>query len=191
MSTVSNVTTGKPKVGGALAVAPVGTTLPTDATSALDAAFTRVGYINEDGLTNSNSPDTDTIKAWGGDTVLVVSNGKDDTFTFSLMEAKNADALKIVYGDDNVSGDLDTGITVKANADEAVAHSYVVDMILRDNTLKRIVIPSATVTEVGDITYSDGDAVVYETTLNAAPDDDGNTHYEYIQKKAATTSTSE
>ncbi len=30
--------------------------------------------------------------------------------------------------------------------------------------------PMRTVSEVGEITYTDGDAVGYETTLNAAPD---------------------
>lgn len=189
MSTVINVTTGKPKVGGAIHRAPVGTPLPTNATSDLDKAFVEMGYLSEDGLTNSNSPDTDTVKAWGGDTVLVVQNGKDDTFQGTFIEAKNLEVLKMVYGEDNVSGDLDTGITVKANADEAESYAYVVDMILRDNVLKRIVIPSAKVSEVGDITYSDGDAVGYETTLNAAPDTDGNTHYEYIQKKTTTNTT--
>lgn len=180
MSEVKNVTTGKPKVGGAIHRAPVGTALPTDAKSELDAAFKQMGYVSEDGLVNSNSPDTDTIKAWGGDTVMVVQNGKDDTFKATFIEALNLEVLKMVYGENNVSGDLTTGITVKANADEAESYSYVVDMILRNKVLKRIVLPSAKVSEVGDITYSDGDVVGYETTLNAAPDSAGQTHYEYM-----------
>ena len=185
MADVSNVTTGKPKVGGAIFRAPVGTTLPTDATTALDKAFKSMGYISDDGLSNSNSPDTDTIKAWGGETVLVVQKGKDDTFQATFIEAKNVEVLKMVYGDRNVSGDLTTGITVKANAEEAESYSYVIDMIMRNNTMKRIVIPLAKVSDVGDITYSDDDVVGYETTLNASPDDNGQTHYEYIVQKAA------
>ena len=39
MPTVSNVSAGKPKVSGAVFRAPLGTTLPTDATTSLGNAF--------------------------------------------------------------------------------------------------------------------------------------------------------
>lgn len=186
MSDVANVTAGKPKIGGAIYRAPIGTALPTDAKSALDTAFKGMGYLSEDGLTNSNSPDTDSVKAWGGDTVLTVQKGKDDTFEGTFIETMNVEVLKMVYGDKNVTGTLSTGITVKANADEAESYSYVIDMILKGNVLKRIVLPSAKVSEVGDITYSDSDAVGYDTTLSASPDGSGNTHYEYITQQTTT-----
>ena len=48
-TTATNVTVGKPKVGGAVHWAPLGTALPTSATEALNAAFVDLGYVSEDG----------------------------------------------------------------------------------------------------------------------------------------------
>ena len=182
-NTATNVTAGKPKVGGAIYRAPIGTTLPTDATTALGAAFVCLGYVSEDGLTNDNSPESEDIRAWGGDKVLTVVSNKDDTFNFTLIEALNVEVLKTIYGDDNVTGDLTNGIEVKANAKDLDEYVWAVDMVLRGSVLKRIVIPDGKVSAVGTISYVDGEAVGYETTLATSPDASGNTHYEYLQKQ--------
>lgn len=175
-----NVTAGKPKVGGAIYRAPLGTTLPTTATETLDPAFVNVGYISEDGLVNSNSATSENIKAWGGDIVLTTLTEKPDTFKFTMLEAKNADTLKAVYGDANVTVDTDGNITVHANSSQQPDNAWAIDTVLKDATIKRIVIPDAGVASVGDITYADGSAVGYQTTISAMPDGNGNTHTEYI-----------
>lgn len=181
----ANVSAAKPSIAGAVSVAPVGTALPTTATEELNEAFTRLGYVTEDGLTNTMSITTEPIKAWGGDVVLNTQTEKTDSWKFALMEVLNAAVLKAAYGDANVSGTLDTGLIVKANSLEAEPHSYVFDMIMNGNVLKRIVIPSATVSALEDIVYKSDSAVVFGQTIIATPDEDGNTHYEYIQKKGA------
>lgn len=188
MSDVSNVSAGKPAVGGAVFVAPKGTALPTDAVSSLNALFKQLGYAAEDGLTNSLSIESDKIKAWGGDTVLTVQTGFEDTHKITLIEVTSLDVLQTVFGSDNVSGTLADGITINVNNAEKEELSWVFDMILRNGNLKRIVIPAATVTEIGEIAYKDNEAISYPLTLTATADSAGNTHYEYIKQKAASNS---
>lgn len=184
MSDSANVSAAKPKTGGAVSVAPLGTALPTDATTTLDNAFKNLGYITDAGVTNSVSRDSTDVKAWGGDTVLSSQTGKTDTFKFALMESMNADVQKFIHGADNVEGALATGMTIKENAKELQEQVIVIDAILKGGTLKRTVIPAGKITSIGDITYADNSAIVYDVTVTAAPDKDENTHYEYIQEGA-------
>ena len=65
MSDTANVSVGKPKIEGAVYRAPIGSTLPTDAKAALDAAFKGLGYISDAGMVNSNSPTTENVKSLG------------------------------------------------------------------------------------------------------------------------------
>lgn len=174
---------GKPKVGGAIFVAPAGSTLPTDATTALDAAFKNVGYISEDGVTNANSNSIENIKAWGGDVVLNYNSEHTDSFTFTIIEATNEDALKFVFGSTNVTSAA-KNISIAVNGKEPEDLCVVIEMVLQSGYAKRVVIPLCNVTEVGEITYSDTEAVGYETTITALADSSGNTHYEYIQTGA-------
>lgn len=176
----TNVSAGKPAVGGAVYTGATSATLPTATDSAL-TSFTSLGYISEDGLSNETAKDSESIKAWGGDTVLTMQTSFEDTFSFTLIEALNVEVLKEVFGADNVSGTLSTGITVEVNATEATSKAWVFDLVLNGGAKKRIVVPSGKITEVGEIKYADNEAIGYEITLTALPDADGNTHYEYIK----------
>ena len=175
----ANVTAGKPMIGGAVHVAPAGTTLPTSATADLDNAFVDVGYISADGLKNDLSRTSNAIRAWGGDEVLNIQNEKNDNWTFTMIEAKNINVLKQVFGDDNVT--VTNGEThIAVNSKELTKHSWVFDMLLSDGSAKRCVIPYGKIPNVAEISYTDTEAVGYAVTLNTSPDSTGNTHHEYI-----------
>ena len=178
MATTSNVSAGKPKIGGAISVAPSGTTLPTDASTALANAYVNLGYVSEDGLTRSITRDSEVIKAWGGDPVLTVQTDFAETFQFTLIEVLNVDVKKIVFGDTNVTGTLATGITATVNAKELPEKVYVIETV-QNGAVSRIVIPSGKVTEIGDIQYVDGEPIGYQVTVTGLPDASGNTSYEY------------
>ncbi len=185
--TVSNVSVGKPGASGGVYVAPLGSTLPTDSSTALASAYVSLGYVSEDGVNNSNSPSTDTGKAWGGDIVITYQTEKPDTFQFTLIESLNKDVLSAVYGSTHVTGSaLTSGLTVTATSDEAEAKVWVIEVVMRDNTYKRIVIPNGKIIEVGDIVYKDDEIVGYDVTIQAFPDSTiGGSHKEYIKKIVA------
>ena len=171
--------------GGAVYRAPKGTTLPTDATSALAAEFKCLGYCSEDGLSNGNDRSNSNVAAWGGDVVLNMTNAGSDTFTLTLIETLNEEVLKTVYGSDNVTTALEgKDITVAVNGGSDEESVYVFELILKDGALKRIVVPCASVTALGEIKYIDTDAVGYNITLTAVNDSKGNSHYEYIHLKS-------
>lgn len=182
----NNVSAGKPKIGGAIFWAPVGTELPTNATAKLNEAFKGIGYASEDGLTNSISRESEDFKAWGGDTVLSSQTSHSDTYKCKFIETLNKDVLTAVFGEGNVTGDLTNGIVVKVNSSEQEERAWVVDTVMRGDIPKRMVIPKGKISELGDIVYKDNEIVGYDTTIKAFPDAEGNTHYEYIGGASAT-----
>jgi len=174
-----NVSFGKPKATGAVYLAPAGTALPADATTALAVAYKGLGYVSEDGLVNSVEADTESVNAWGGDQVLVGQSAFSETFTVNLIET-NEEALKAYYGEDNVtvSG---TDITITQNKEQLPEVVAVFELVLTGGRIKRIVVPKARITDrSGEITYVDGEPIMYPAVFTGFPDGDGNTHTEYI-----------
>lgn len=179
------VSVGKPKTSGAVFRAPTGTALPTDASSNLAATYVCLGYVSEDGVEHDSSIDTNTINAWGGDPVIVTQNGATDDFSWAMIESLNTEVLKTFYGDGNVSGTLATGITITANNNDLGEHVYVIDQILRNGTLQRIVIPRGKVTSREAITYKDDEVISYGITVTGLQDSSGNTSYTYVREATA------
>ena len=176
MNDKSKVTTGKPKVSGAVHWAPKGTAAPTSTSQTLGDAFKDLGYVSEDGVSFENS--TTSIKAWGGDTPISI---REDTVNLSLMQAKDPNVLELVYGPENVTTDGTTGeITAKFAADYSLEGVFVFDMIMRGGVAKRIVVPKGSISEIGSVTYKDNEAVVYPVTIGCSPDSTGTCHYEYL-----------
>lgn len=177
------VVTSKPKISGGVFSATLRTTLPTDAKTALAEEFENLGYISEDGTTNSISETTKDVKSWGGIVVKTNVTEFTDTKKLTFIESVNPVVLKEVYGQKNVTGDtLKDGLKVVVSGGTREYRTYVFDMIT-GNYLRRIIYPEAIITSVGDIVYKAEDSVGYECTLKAREDSSGNTHYEYICEK--------
>ena len=169
-----NIVAGKPLASGGVLVAPLGTALPTDVSTAPNVAFVAAGYIGEDGLTETTDRSTDKVKAWGGDVVKVLQTDFSVTYQFTFLESLNAEVLKAVYGDDNVTTTAATVSAgtlhaVKVNGDVLPRKSFVFEVKDGDARI-RIVVPDGQITEVGDVTYSDGEVVGYQVTVEAFRD---------------------
>jgi hypothetical protein len=176
------VAVGKPAPEGAAFIAPPATALPTDAASALASAFVCVGYAGDAGLTNSVTTEATEIKAWGGKTVLNVQSSYAETYTLRLIECMNPVVLTEIFGKNNVIEDEGL-IRVAHTAQERTYHPWVFDLIVGDK-LKRCVIPSGKITAVGDIIYSDSEAIGYDITISCQPNEAGETSIEYIQTES-------
>lgn len=178
-TSAANVSVGKPnlKVSGGILTAPIGTTRPTDTTTALDAAYVSLGYVGEDGVSETSERSTEVIKAWGGIKVRTVQTEFGTSLKFTLIESRNANALKFIYGEGNVTI---TGNVAKIRRNEkTLPHlQLVVDMLDEENG-RRLDVGNGQVTEVGDVTFVDGEAISYEVTVSCDPDENGDTLVEY------------
>lgn len=172
----------RPQTAGAISYAPLGTKVPTNAVDELDTKFVKLGYISEDGMTKSYDFDSDTEKAWGGDVINNIFNGKTSTFEFKLVELLNSEVNKAVFGGKNVTGDLENGLVVKDTNTEPESFAWVVDMIGKNGVLVRIVIPSASITDMDDTTYATSESAGYDITITPQANAEGVTNITYIQK---------
>ncbi|TPF79461.1 MULTISPECIES: hypothetical protein [unclassified Bifidobacterium] len=157
-------------------------TPPTDATTTLTDKFHDLGYLSEDGVTNTIDRDSEDINAFGGDRVLSVTTSRAESFQFGMLET-TPETLAVTYGPGNVevkTVDGKDAITVKHNSAEPPELVYVFEFAMTGNRVKRIVVPVGKTGDVDDVTYADGEAITYTPTINAFPDANGNTAYEYI-----------
>ncbi|MFB6535109.1 hypothetical protein ACFCY8_30195 [Streptomyces noursei] len=167
---------------GAAYVAPKGTTLPTDATSPWPTGATDIGWISDDGITESNSTDTTEIKGWqGGQTVRKVISSSEMTFQFTAIETSKA-VLELYHKGSKVTTTAGKSmLAVKAPGPDRRMFGF---DVIDGNSHIRIVIPDGEVTETGDITYKSDEAVSYELTITAYPGADGTVAYKYSDDPA-------
>lgn len=180
----NNVSAGKPKTaGGAIFRAPAGTAVPTDASTKLDQAFVSLGLISEDGVTNATETSSEKIKAWGGVTAAVFQTEFDETYSWKMIEV-DVPALKLAYGDANVTEDESGAIHVKHNGKEREESVFVIETLLSGGRVSRVVIPRGQLEELGEVARVDNEPIGYEVTISALVDENNDTSHEYIAKIA-------
>lgn len=172
-----------PTVGGGLYRAPLGTTLPTDNTTTLNASFVSLGYLDDEGVTvNIDRPSTDTY-AWGGNLIASLQQHYVPTLTFKLFQVLDPDVLKAIHSDGNVTVTAATSTsgtltTVNFNATLNKNSAWAIEAFYQSNSV-RIVLPNARVVQVGNYQLTHKTVAVYPVTLKPFPDNNGNFAYQY------------
>jgi hypothetical protein len=154
-------------VTGALYVGPpTGVTAPADADAVLDTDLKDLGYVSEDGVTETRDRSTESIKAWqNSDEVRKTITEASLTYQLVLIET-NVQTVELFYAN---TVDTSDGSIVVIPAGTGGRHTFVLDVI--DGTSRiRTWIPQGEVTEIGDQVYSNGEPIGYEITLTAYPD---------------------
>lgn len=151
-------------------VAPVGSTAPTDTTTALDAAFEAVGLLSEDGMTETREDEVTDHYAWGGILVRTTRSKHKRSFTVAVLE--DTPVVFDLVNPGSTAATLTGTTTRTVKVPQPDPRMFVLQFVDGDIT-KRRVIPRAEVTEVGDTVYSDAEMAMYELTINIYPDGDG------------------
>ena len=173
------VSLGKFKVGGYAYWAPAGTTLPTDSATALPSAYKLLGYLSEDGLTNTTDTDATEIKDANGTTVMKIITSYAESYQFVLIEFLRKAAAQLRYGNDAVTG-KDKSMVIKHQMPDDTPVSLVFEIVATGNVKDRTVIGSATRSEFGDRQMHSSDVLGYDLTVAANDMGDGVTSIEYI-----------
>ncbi len=188
-----NVSLGKPKKTGCLYYAPAGTTLPSDATTALPTTYTLPSATCPEDRRHQrhrHRPPPDHSTEMGPARQRCLSRDPAATasrWQFNMIETNEA-SLKLRFGIANVTGTADK-LTVYHAIPSGESLVLVFEIAMTGNRVKRIVVADGTITEFDDTTYSAGDAIGYGVTMSANPSDliNGATSVEYIAKVTTAT----
>lgn len=168
--TTADVLAAKPALVGGVASAPLGTTLPTDATTALpEGTYTSLGYISDEGLKPGTERSTEDKKAWGGDPLKVFQTSYKRTYEFTFAQAKDKDVLKEVFGASNVTTTAATSshgnITEYSDKGEQAPHKVWVFTAFDGDTDMREVVEDGQITSIEEGPWVDNDLRFYKATL--------------------------
>lgn len=180
---VQEVAAPYPKVTGGVLTAPLGTTLPNDATSALDPAFITLGRVSVDGVDRTEERPNTEVNDWGGDLVAILQDKYGLTIKFKLMQMMNADVQRAAHGAANITvtpptATAGTLISAKLNRELLPYQSWVIDAYYLQMNM-RLVVPTGRITLVGPLKWVHKELAMFDLTLRPFPDGSNNHAYEY------------
>lgn len=180
---VLEVAAPSPNISGGLWRAPIGTALPTDTTTALNAGFVSLGYLDDSGVTRAENRPNNKAYAWGGSLVASLQQSYSVTYTLKFYQIMDPDVLKAVHSDGNVTvtaatSTVGTLSVTNLNPTLNVNAAWVIEGFYQVASF-RIALPIARVTQVGNFAMTHKNLATYDVTLESFPDSSGNFGYQY------------
>ena len=164
---------------GAVNRAPLGTALPTDATSDL-SGFTSTGYVSEDGATLTQDYSTNDIKDWSRNTVRTLLEEFTGEITFTFIQT-GYDELCAIFGSDYVS---QSGGVIKVSLGAHMAPAGVFVLNMKDgDTRIRVIAPNAQPVPDGDLTFVANEPVSWGCKLSCNADANGECIYILVEEE--------
>lgn len=160
-------------ITGAVRVAPFGTTLPTDSTTALAAAYVDLGYISEDGVSLGVDDSVENKFAWQNAALIRSIRSQSITsLSFAMLEQKGFNLEFWFPGStmtEPTSGNFQLDVAPPVTEKKVV----VLDVIDGAKSF-RWAFGNAELVSRGEIPISNQDLVMYPVTMNFYPDGNGN-----------------
>lgn len=136
---------------------------PTNATSDLNDSWVDLGYVNEDGVTETTEQSSTVLRAWqNAKKVRTLIEEGSVRYQFRLIQT-NRDTVAFYYGGDV---EADGSIVINPAKDRPVI-AFALDVIDGDDVIRSYA-PEAQVVEVGDQVYSNGEPIGYEVTVECS-----------------------
>lgn len=183
VNSVHTISAGKPKATGGILRAPLGTVLPVDDSTALNASFVKLGYVGEEGLQPGSERSMEEKRDWAGDVIANLQSGHSASFSFTLLGVFDPDVLKVVFGAENVTvtaatSSSGTKIAVKETGSELPYGAWVFEMKTGPKS-QRIVVPNGQIGSVEELPMVAGDLQGFNVTVNCYADANGVKVYRY------------
>jgi hypothetical protein len=150
---------------GKIYTAPIGTTAPTDVTTAWGTGWVDLATISEDGLTMAFNEDTSDIKQWGGGVVRKLITSSETTFAFACLESSKQ-VMEAFYK--STIDDLTAALEIKGGVKAEAAWGF---DVLDGATHLRIVVERGEISERGDVVFKADQAAQMEFTVTAYQDE--------------------
>lgn len=153
---------------GEVSVAPVGTALPTDPTAALNAAFTGLGYTNEDGVTFTVTPSITDFMAWQSNLPIRRELTSQEVQVQFNLQQWNENNVPLAFGGGAVTVPS-SGVykyTLPADGDALDERAMIIDA--QDGTHHfRIIMPRGNVSEAASATFKRSQEALLPITFKA------------------------